>query len=209
MVIKEQVNSVLLSRKREMHKELEEVLQSAGNNNSHYTVYSLFGIPEQDGKAMDLSREKRKIIYKYINLFIKDIVTLCFEKKGDKLTKDTLVKNSVNDIPLSFPIDFIWKNFAINIKWVHLNNDKIHLKKEHAKIQSIKSAGLSPIRLLLFYNESKYFMETRNAYVDICQGAESKCLIGKDAWDFIHKKTGIDLLNILKEITAEEYSMLW
>jgi len=88
------LNSKIIDRKLEME----------GDENSHYLIYEVLGIKNEEGKKIDLYQNIGRFLYKYAGAFVEEITTLCFKYKYPK-SKKAKVSNTEGSKPKTFEID--------------------------------------------------------------------------------------------------------
>ncbi|MDR1100210.1 MAG: ApaLI family restriction endonuclease [Treponema sp.] len=120
------------------------------DDNSHYFIYKILGIHENEGKLIDIYQNKGRFLYKYAGSFLEEAAFVCFKNKYPNAKKEW-VANTIGQRPKMFEIDCRIEKEAIEIKWRDATTDGDHITKEHTRIQAIKSHGLIPIRVMFYY----------------------------------------------------------
>jgi hypothetical protein len=185
----ENLKSKITSRKEEMK----------GDDNSHYLIYRVLGIPFEDGQLIDEYQNTGRFLYKYAGSFLEEAATLCMFFSNSK-GKKTLVKNTIGSKPANFEIDFLNANEAVELKWRDATTDGDHITKEHTRVQVIKSHGFKPIRVMFYYPQRAQAIKIQETLKTIYAGVDGEYYAGDEAWDYLKKVSGYDLKAILTEI---------
>jgi len=110
------------------------------------------------------------------------------------------VDNTFGNRPKKFEIDCAIDNKAYEIKWKDATTDGDHITKEHTRIQVIKNCGYIPVRIMYYYPNRKQAIKIQETLETLYKGINGEYYYGNNAWNYIHKTTGIDLLMILNRI---------
>jgi len=86
-----------------------------GDDNSHYLIYKVLGIPHEEGVLIDGYQNTGRFLYKYAGSFLEEAATLCMFFSNSKGGK-TLVENNIGAKPKTFEIDFLNGNDAVELK---------------------------------------------------------------------------------------------
>lgn len=178
----------------------EEMLE---DDNSHYLLYRVLGISDKDGQLIDMYQNTGRFLYKYAGSFLEEAAVLCFRFNNLK-GKRTLVKNNIGTKPKTFEIDFLDNNNAIEIKWKDATTDGDHITKEHTRVECITSHGHIPIRVMFYYPQRSQAMKIQKILATYYKGVKGQYYSGDEAWDFVKKYTGYDLLKILTDIADKK-----
>lgn len=92
---------------------------------------------------------------------------------------------------------------AIEIKWRDATTDGDHITKEHTRMQNVEQAGYKPIRVMFYYPQRQQTMKIQNALETLYKGAGGEYHWGDNAWEYVEKRTGINLKGILEQIAEE------
>jgi hypothetical protein len=174
------------------------------DDNSHYLIYNILGLSNEDGQKIDLYQNTGRFLYKYAGAFLEEIAVLCF-RFNDPNSERILVKNTIDSSPKTFEIDCLSGNNAYEIKWRDATTDGDHVKKEHKRIKVIKEHGYTPIRVMFYYPNRKQAKTLQELLKDLYLSARinGEYYAGDDAWDYVKNTTTIDLKKILIEIVKE------
>lgn len=183
-----------LSLKIESRKEEME-----SDDTSHYLIYRVLGISNKEGELIDVYQNTGRFLYKYAGSFLEEATVLCF-KFNNINGKRTLVKNTLGQRPKTFEIDFLDNNNAIEIKWRDATTDGDHITKEHTRIDVIKSYGYKPIRVMFYYPQREQAIRIQSTLKTLYLGIGGEYHAGDEAWRFVKKETGYDLLKLLTKI---------
>lgn len=191
--------SSLLSKKMD-----SRLLEMETDNNSHYLIYSVLGIPYKEGKLIDEYQNKGRFLYKYAGSFLEEASILCFESAFPNAKKKLRIPNTIGLRPKTFEIDCLVGNNAYEIKWRDATTDGDHIVKEHTRIKNIKNAGYNPIRIMFYYPNRTQAIKIQETLKAIYTSVGGEYYFGKFAWETIKERTGIDLLNALERIANEK-----
>lgn len=186
--------------KKQIDLRVEEMKE---DDNSHYLIYQVLGIAEEEGALIDGYQNKGRFLYKYAGAFLESVATLCFQyshPEGKKTKIDNPVKGGK---PKTFEIDYLVGNDAIEIKWKDATTDGDHITKEHTRVKAISDKGLKPIRVMFYYPQRKQAKRVQETLRTLYKGVEGEYYAGDDAWEYVKNYTKIDLKEILTEIAEE------
>jgi len=179
-------------------KEMEE------DDKSHYLVYQVLGISDEEGKLIDLYQNKGRFLYKYAGSFLEEATKLCFLETFPK-SATTKIPNTLGARPKTFEIDCLEGNNAIEIKWKDATTDGDHITKEHTRIKVIKEAGFKPIRIMFYYPNRTQAVKIQNTLETLYNGIGGEYYFGDSAWEYVKDRTKIDLKQILEDIAKENF----
>lgn len=178
----------------------ERVEEMRSDDNSHYLIYQVLGITDEEGQLIDQYQNKGRFLYKYAGSFLEEAATLCLLSKYPQAMKKFKVKNTLGVRPKTFEIDCLVKNDAFEIKWRDATTDGDHITKEHTRVKVIQQHGFKPIRVMFYYPNREQAMRIQETLRTIYAGVNGDYYSGDSAWEFVKKYTGIDLKKILIEI---------
>ena len=64
-------------------------------------------------------------------------------------------------------------------------------------------AKYTPIRVMFYYPNRAQAIRIQQALETLYKGVNGKYFFGDAAWKYIRQRTGVDLLNILKQLAKE------
>jgi len=142
---------------------------------------------------------------KYAGSFVEEITSLCFKYKYPKSKKEK-VPNTEGKKPKTFEIDCLVQDRAYEIKWRDATTDGDHITKEHTRIKAIKKAGYKPIRIMFYYPEREQAKKIQGTLKTLYKSTDidGEYYAGDQAWDYLKNAIGVDLKNILVEISKEK-----
>lgn len=184
------------------------ITEMKSDDNSHYLLYQVLGITSAEGKLIDEYQNKGRFLYKYAGSFLEEAAILCFEEKFVKAAGKVRIPNKSGSRPATFEIDCLVNKDAYEIKWRDATTDGDHITKEHTRIKNIKEAGYKPIRVMFYYPNRKQAIRIQETLKTIYAGVDGEYYFGKEAWEIIKKRTGVDLLDILEKIAATKTKKL-
>ncbi|PKO23537.1 MAG: restriction endonuclease [Chloroflexi bacterium HGW-Chloroflexi-1] len=185
--------------KQRMDARVEEM---KGDDRSHYLIYQVLGITDEEGELIDVYENKGRFLYKYAGAFLEEAASLCFKVKFPD-AGPAQVENTLGQRPKQFGIDCLIGDDAIEIKWRDATTDGDHITKEHTRIKVIKEHGLNPIRVMFYYPNREQAIRIQETIKTVYRGIGGECYMGDDAWSYIHGRTGVDLKAILTKIAGE------
>ncbi len=105
--------------------------------------------------------------------------------------------------PKQFEIDCLIGNRAHEIKWRDATTDGDHITKEHTRIKVISKAGYVPIRIMFYYPNRSQAIRIQSTLETLYAGLGGEYYCRDSAWDYILKRTKVNLKEILMEIADE------
>jgi hypothetical protein len=172
------------------------------DDTSHFLIYRVLGITEQEGRLIDIYQNKGRFLYKYAGSFLEKATQLSFlEKYPD--SKSVKITNTLGSRPKTFEIDCLEGNNAIEIKWRDATTDGDHITKEHTRIKAISTAGYKPIRIMFYYPNRQQAIRIQQTLETLYKGIGGEYYYGESAWNYVTERTGIDLKAILQRIADQ------
>jgi len=205
MTIKEKIKELAKkysdNLKAKIDNRMEEMKE---DDKSHYLIYQVLGISDEEGRLIDLYQNKGRFLYKYAGSFLEETTKLCFlETFPDSAT--TKIPNTLGIRPKTFEIDCLEGNNAIEIKWRDATTDGDHITKEHTRIKVIKDAGYKPIRVMFYYPNRAGAIRIQNTLETLYNGIGGEYYYGDSAWEYVKDRTKVDLKQILEDIAKENF----
>lgn len=182
----------------------KRVTEMEEDDNSHYLLYRVLGVAEEEGRLIDVYQNKGRFLYKYAGSFLEEAAILCFEFKHPNSLRKVRIPNSIGQRPKTFEIDCLVDKDAFEIKWRDATTDGDHITKEHTRVQNIKQAGYKPIRVMFYYPNRTQAIRIQQTLKTIYEGVEGDYYYAESAWGFIEQYTGINLLAILEKIAEQK-----
>ena len=174
-------------------KEMED------DDTSHYLLYRVLGVTNDEGHLIDLYQNKGRFLYKYAGAFLEEAAITCIKHKFPDSAK-VKIPNTLGKRPKTFEIDCLVGNAAHEIKWRDATTDGDHITKEHTRVKVIREKGYTPVRVMFYYPQRTQAIRIQETLETLSQGIGGKYFYGDSAWQYIHELTGIDLLEILEKI---------
>lgn len=175
------------------------------DNTSHYLIYRVFGITDKEGELIDVYQNKGRFLYKYAGSFLEDVAKLCFLSRFPE-SASLRIPNTEGKRPKTFEIDCVIDNDAVEIKWRDATTDGDHIMKEHTRLRTVEAAGYHPIRIMFYYPNRAQAIKIQQTLQDLYKGLGGEYYYGDSAWEYVQKRSGVDLLGILKDIADEQTS---
>lgn len=201
--VKREIESLANSYSRMLNNKIgERKKEMDSDNNSHYTLYNLLGINDEYGYEIDLYQNVGRFLYKYAGAFIEEAATICFKHKYPDARKLN-IPNTIDNKPKTFEIDCLVGNHAFEIKWRDATTDGDHVSKEHKRVKVIKDAGYIPVRIMFYAPNRVQSIRIQRRLKELYESDDIKghYYAEEDAWNFIKNKTGVDLKQIVEELS--------
>lgn len=185
----------IINRKEEMQSD----------DNSHYLIYRVLGIPSNEGSLIDEYQNTGRFLYKYAGSFLEEAASLCLFFSNSNGGKTT-VENTQGQRPRTFEIDFLNDHDAVELKWRDATTDGDHITKEHTRVKVIKAHGYKPIRVMFYYPQREQAIKIQETLKTLYDGVNGEYYAGDDAWEYLYQTSGYDLKEILIEIADQRES---
>lgn len=178
------------------------LLEMEQDDRSHFLIYQVLGIGDQEGRLVDEYQNKGRFLYKYAGSFLEDAAKLCFLEKFPA-SGSIRIANTHGRRPKTFQVDCLVGQDAIEIKWRDATTDGDHITKEHTRIQAIVDAGHTPIRVMFYYPNRAQAVRIQQTLETLYHGVGGQYYYGDAAWSYLKSRTGVDLLAIMKTLARE------
>ncbi len=185
--------------KRSIDARVEEMEH---DDRSHVLIYQVLGVSEGEGKLIDVYQNKGRFLYKYAGSFLEEAAKLCFKAKFPD-SGSVRVPNTRGSRPKLFGVDCLVGNDALEIKWRDATTDGDHITKEHTRIQAVGDVGYRPVRVMFYYPNREQAMRIQQTLESLYKSVQGEYHYADAAWAYVKRRTGVDLLEILKELAAE------
>ena len=199
--IEQKINEVIKKYREELKQKIDKrLLEMKSDNNSHYFIYKVLGISEEEGTLVDEYQNKGRFLYNYVGSFLEEVTILCFEHAFKNSKRRVKVDNVIGYRPKKFEIDCLVndKN-AYEIKWRDATTDGDHITKEHTRAKNIKEKGYIPIRIMFYYPNRDQAIRIQETLQTLYIGMGGEYYSGDNAWEYIKNTTKVDLYSILKK----------
>lgn len=197
-VIKELADKYACELKRQVNLRIEEMKD---DDTSHYLLYRVLGVTNEEGNLIDIYQNKGRFLYKYAGAFLEEAAIICMKYKYPDSAK-VKIPNILGSRPKTFEIDCLVNGLAHEIKWRDATTDGDHITKEHTRVKVIQAKGYTPIRVMFYYPQRSQAKRIQETLETLYNGIGGKYYYGDSAWEYINSYTGIDLLGILERIAA-------
>lgn len=177
-------------------KEMDE------DDTSHFLIYRVLGVTDDEGRLIDTYQNKGRFLYKYAGSFLESAAKLCFKSVYPD-SGSQRIKNTLGTRPSTFEIDCLIGTDALEIKWRDATTDGDHITKEHTRIKVISAAGFTPIRVMFYYPNRDQAIKIQKTLETLYEGVKGHYYFGDAAWQYVHDRTKIDLKGILEELAEE------
>lgn len=169
------------------------------DDTSHYLIYRVLGVTDEEGRLIDVYQNKGRFLYRYAGSFVEEAVKLCFRAKYPQAASRR-VPNTEGQRPKTFEIDCVVEPDAIEIKWRDATTDGDHITKEHTRLKAVQKAGFHPVRVMFYYPNRDQAIRIQQTLQTLYEGVGGEYHYGSAAWDFVKARTGVDLLAIPEEL---------
>lgn len=177
------------------------------DDRSHFLIYNVLKITNEEGRLIDLYQNKGRFVYKYAGSFLEEATKECFLYSFPE-SASTRIPNTLGSRPKTFEIDCLEGTNAIELKWRDATTDGDHITKEHTRIQAIVEAGYKPVRVMFYYPNRRQAIRIQQTLETLYQGINGEYYYGDNAWNYVLNRTGIDLHSILERIAEENVADL-
>jgi len=200
MAIKDKLRELANRYSHELKARMSaRVIEMESDDKSHYLIYRVLGVTDEEGELIDVYQNKGRFLYKYAGAFLEEAAFLCFGERFPK-AKKMRVENTLGRRPKQFEIDCVIGKDALEIKWRDATTDGDHITKEHARMQSIKEHGYKPVRVMFYYPNREQAIRIQATLKTLYEGVGGEYYGGDETWNYVHRRTGVDLKGILSEI---------
>lgn len=196
--IKELADKYAHDLKHQVDLRVEEMKE---DDTSHYLLYRVLGVTNEEGNLIDLYQNKGRFLYKYAGAFLEEAAVICIKYKYPDSGK-VKIPNTLGSKPKTFEIDCLVEEVAHEIKWRDATTDGDHITKEHTRVKVIKDKGYTPVRVMFYYPQRTQARRIQETLETLYHGIGGQYYYGDSAWKYIEDYTGIDLLEILEKIAA-------
>ena len=196
--IEQKINEVIKKYREELKEKIDKrLLEMKSDNNSHYFIYKVLGISEEEGTLVDEYQNKGRFLYNYAGSFLEEVTILCFEHAFKNSKRRVKVDNVIGYRPKKFEIDCLVndKN-AYEIKWRDATTDGDHITKEHTRAKNIKEKGYIPIRIMFYYPNRDQAIRIQETLQTLYIGMGGEYYSGDNAWEYIKNTTKFYLYSI-------------
>ncbi len=186
--------------KNKIDDRTEEML---GDENSHYLIYKVLGVSDEEGRLIDLYQNKGRFLYKYAGSFLEEATKLCFLSRFPS-SGSRRIPNTLGTRPKNFEIDCLVNENALEIKWRDATTDGDHITKEHTRMKVIADAGYKPIRVMFYYPNRNQAKKIQSTLETLYAGVGGHYYYGDKAWSYVKAMTEINLYEILENIAERK-----
>lgn len=178
------------------------IAEMEADDHSHFLIYRVLGISDEEGRLIDIYQNKGRFVYKYASSFLEEATKKCFLYTFPE-SGSVRIPNTLGSRPKTFEIDCLEGSNAVEIKWRDATTDGDHITKEHTRIKVIAEAGYKPIRIMFYYPNRQQAIRIQQTLETLYKGIGGEYHYGDDAWTYVSTRTGIDLKEILERIAEE------
>lgn len=202
-MIEEKIRNLAAEYAEQLEERIDRrVGEMKDDDRSHFLIYRVLGITDEEGHLIDVYQNKGRFLYRYAGAFLEDAVKLCFRERYPE-ADSVRIPNTQGRRPKTFEIDCLIEQDAIEIKWRDATTDGDHVTKEHTRIRTIANAGYTPIRIMFYYPNRAQAIRIQQTLETLYAGVNGEYYYGDVAWDYVKQRTGIDLKAILERLAEE------
>ncbi len=206
MTIEDSIRSLAIEWSERLRQRINQRIRDMeADDTSHFLIYEVLGISSQEGRLIDEYQNKGRFLYRYAGSFLERATVLCFQERYPD-SKATRIPNTQGQRPRTFEIDCLVGSDAIEVKWRDATTDGDHVTKEHTRIRAVCEAGYTPIRVMFYYPNRDQAVRIQQTLETVYRGLNGQYYYGDKAWTYVHRRTGVDLLAILKGLARENAS---
>jgi len=203
MSIRDDIRALADEYARQLKEKIDErVSDMDADDKSHFLIYQVLGVSDEEGHLIDVYQNKGRFLYRYAGGFLENAAKLCFRSAYPD-SGARRIENTQGRRPKTFEIDCLVGKDALEIKWRDATTDGDHITKEHTRIQAISAAGFTPIRIMFYYPNRDQAVKIQKALATLYAGVDGKYYFGDAAWAYVRERTGVDLKGILEELAKE------
>lgn len=190
---------------KDLDKQIKlRVQEMEHDDKSHYLIYQVLHISEQEGHLIDVYQNKGRFLYKYAGSFLEAAAILCFLHGCENVLPKQKVRNTLGSRPKEFEIDCLVGTDAIELKWRDATTDGDHITKEHTRVKVIQQAGFKPVRVMFYHPNREQAVRIQDTLRTLYHGVNGEYYSGDEAWQYVRQKTGVDLKTILTDIANKQ-----
>lgn len=180
----------------------QRVQEMEDDDTSHHLIYRVLGIDGTEGHMIDVYQSKGRFLYNYAGRFLENAVKLCFAERFPEANSQW-IPNTQGQRPSRFQIDCLVGSDAIEIKWRDATTDGDHITKEHTRIMAVRDAGYTPVRVMFYYPNRSQAIRIQQTLETLYSGVGGEYYSGDLAWAYVHDRTRVNLLDILRRLARE------
>ena len=203
MTIEDSIRSLAVEWSERLRRQVNQrMVEMEDDDTSHFLIYEVLGISSQEGRLIDEYQNKGRFLYRYAGAFLERAAVSCFQERYPD-SKAVRIPNTQGQRPRNFEIDCLVGSDAIEVKWRDATTDGDHITKEHTRIRAVCDAGYTPIRVMFYYPNRTQAIRIQQTLQTLYRGLNGQYYHGDAAWEYVHRRTGVDLLAILKRIARD------
>ena len=206
MAIVDEIRKLAIQFSKDLKEKIDQrVEEMETDDTSHFLIYRVLGVSDQEGHLIDVYQNKGRFLYRYAGSFLEAASKICFKSQFPE-SGSMRIPNTRGSRPRNFEIDCLIEKDAIEIKWRDATTDGDHISKEHTRIKTISDAGYTPIRVMFYYPNRDQAIKIQEAMETLYKGVNGQYYVGDSAWDYVQSRTKINLKKILEQLATERAS---
>lgn len=139
-------------------------------------------------------------MYKYAGAMLEELTIRCLKLAYPSARAKVKLPNTIDRSPKTVEIDCLVGKKAYEIKWKDATTDGDHIKKEHKRVEIIKEAGYTPIRIMFFEPNRTQAISIQSKLKRLYEDIGGEYYSGESAWNYLLEITGFDLRRIFREM---------
>ena len=174
MTVRDEIRALADEYARQLKEKIDERVEDMdADDKSHFLIYQVLGVSDEEGHLIDVYQNKGRFLYRYAGGFLENAAKLCF-RSAFADSRAVRIENTQGRRPKTFEIDCLVGSDALEIKWRDATTDGDHITKEHIRIQAISAAGYTPIRVMFYYPNRDQAVKIQKALETLYAGVSGK-----------------------------------
>lgn len=201
--VEQDIRKLAATYARELEsRTVARVAEMDSDDVSHGLIYRILGISEEEGRHIDIYQNKGRLLYKSMGAFLEQAAKLCFAARFPGAASLRIL-NTRGKSPKTFEIDCLVEQDAVEIKWRDATTDGDHITKEHTRVEVIAEAGYRPVRVMFYSPQRDQAIKVQKRLEVLYKAKGGQYFQGRDAWQYVHDRTALDLYGMLERIAQE------
>jgi hypothetical protein len=201
--VEQQIRELAVKYAADLKRKMDDrLVEMEGDDSSHFLVYRVLGVSNEEGRLIDVYQNKGRFLYNAAGRFLEQAAKLCFLAAYPE-SGSVRIPNTRGQRPKTFEIDCLVASEAIEIKWRDATTDGDHITKEHTRIGAIADAGYTPVRVMFFYPNRVQAIRIQEALATLYAGIGGSYYFGDSAWEYVFRRTNAPLKAILEKLADE------
>lgn len=197
----ERLLNIVMSYREKLQKKIQiRKKEMEEDNNDHYMIYNALGFTSEEGYQIDYQQNVGRFLYKYAGSMLEELAINCLKQAFPQAQEKVKLLNTIDKSPKHVEIDCLVDDRAYEIKWKDATTDGDHIKKEHKRVQVIKDAGYTPIRIMFFEPNREQAIRIQVTLKQLYKDVGGEYYAGEDAWNYLMQETGVNLKELFNKM---------